>query len=106
MNTRRLLNAKTIGGLKMERIRFGATEGRNGKIYTVNGFVALFGGGAGHGSGKTGRCSLEISGPNGGVRSIAVLDRAAAEKLGTALLKWAGVLTYELTPEAANADLP
>jgi uncharacterized protein (AIM24 family) len=84
----------------MERFRFGEREfGRNGKVYTVNGWLAVFGGGAGHGSGKTGRCSLEIAGPKGGVRSIVVLNREEAGKLGAALMMWAGLLDYELTPE-------
>jgi|WetSurMetagenome_2_1015567.scaffolds.fasta_scaffold14611_5 hypothetical protein len=75
----------------MERIRFGLTEkGRNGRIYTLTGFVAVFPGGDGHGGGKTGRCTLEISGPAGGVRSIAVFDRATALEVGRALLDWAG----------------
>ena len=75
----------------MERFRFGEQEGANGKKYTRNGWLVIWGGGDGHGGGATGRCSLEVAGPKGAVRAAVVIDKATAWKLGAALLKWAGV---------------
>jgi hypothetical protein len=67
----------------MERFRFGLKErGCNGKLLTVNGFVAVIS--------EAERCTLEIAGPNGGVRALVVMDKATAGKLGAALMKWAG----------------
>jgi hypothetical protein len=88
----------------MERFRFGEQEGRNGKIYTVNGWLAIFGGGDGHGGGETGRCCLEIAGPKGGVRSIVVMDKATAGEVGAALMQWAGLLTYQLISTDPGAN--
>ena len=68
----------------MERFRFGERAGLNGKIITVNGFLALFTAVPGE------RCHLEISGPDGGMRALVIMDTATAGKLGAALLKWAG----------------
>ena len=68
----------------MERFRVGEQAGLNGKIITVNGFLALFTAVPGE------RCHLEISGPNGGMRALVIMDKATAGKLGAALLKWAG----------------
>jgi hypothetical protein len=65
----------------MERFRFGEQEGRNGRLTTVNGFIAVFGTGE--------RCELEIAGPKGVVRSMLIMDKPTARKLGAALLKWA-----------------
>ena len=68
----------------MEPFRFGKQAGPNGKIITVNGFLAVF-------TTVTGkRCCLEISGPNGGQRGLVIMDKATAGKLGAALLKCAG----------------
>ena len=74
----------------MERFRFGEQAGLNGKIITVNGFLALFTAVPG------GRCHLEVSGPNGGQRALVIMDRAIAGKLGAALLKCAGVNTMDV----------
>jgi hypothetical protein len=72
----------------MERFRFGEQEGPNGKKYTRNGWLAVWGG---EGLAlDTGRCSLEVAGPEGGTRAVVVMDKATAGKLGAALLKWAG----------------
>lgn len=82
----------------MERFRFGEQEGPNGKKLTRNGWLAVWGG-----EGlelDTGRCSLEVAGPKGAVRAVVVMDKATAGKLGAALMQWAGLLTYELTPES------
>ena len=68
----------------MERFRFGEQAGLNGKIITVNGFLAVFTAVPG------GRCHLEISGPDGGTRALVIMDKATAGKLGAALLKCAG----------------
>ncbi len=66
--------------MELERIRFGEQEGPNGKKATFNGWLAIFG----HGE----RCTLEIAGPNDGVRALVIMDKATAGKLGAALLKW------------------
>ena len=75
----------------MERFRFGEQEGHNGKKTTFNGWLAVFGT---HLKADThieaDQCCLEVAGPNGGVRSLVVMDKATAVKLGAALLKWAG----------------
>jgi len=68
----------------MERFRFGEQAGLNGKIITVNGFLAVFTAVPGE------RCYLEVSGPDGGKRALVIMDKATAGKLGAALLKWAG----------------
>ena len=65
----------------MERFRFGEREGHNGKVTTVNGWLAIFG--------AQDRCHLELDGPNGGERAMIIMDKATAGKLGAALLKWA-----------------
>lgn len=65
----------------MERFRFGEKEGPNGRITTVNGWLAIFESGA--------RCHLEISGPQGGERALLRIDKATAGKLGAALMEWA-----------------
>lgn len=72
----------------MERFRFGEQEGPNGKTATFNGWLAVFSSGA-HGGGEAKHCTLEVAGPNGGVRAQVVMDKATAGVLGAALLKWA-----------------
>ena len=66
---------------KMERFRFGEQEGGNGFKMTRNGWLATFERGE--------HCYLEIAGPDGKVRSMVIIDKATAGKLGAALLKWA-----------------
>lgn len=65
----------------MERFRFGEQEGGNGAKMTRNGWMASFERGE--------NFHLEIAGPNGGVRHMAVFDKATAGKLGAELLTWA-----------------
>ncbi len=80
----------------MERFRFGEQEGFNGKKTTVNGFLSIFG---------EDRCHLEIAGPKGGERAMLIFDKATARKVGTALLKWAGVRTGNMILVAALEEI-
>jgi hypothetical protein len=76
--------------MTMERFRFGEQEGPNGKKTTLNGWLAFFGPKPWPLGGEIGPGTLEISGPNGGVRAMVMMDQDTARKLGAALLKWAG----------------
>lgn len=66
----------------MERFRFGEQAGPNGNKITFNGWLSIF-------EHDPGRLHIETAGPNGGVRSGLIIDKATAGKLGAALMKWA-----------------
>ena len=70
-------------------------NGNRREEITVHGAVEIY-----HDNFREGLLSLDIRGPVKAYRGCALIDKATAGKLGAALMQWAGLLTYELTPES------